>query len=311
MQERVYSTGMGDQEHVSAEDRVGLDAASRAAVLVEALPYIQAFADKIVVVKFGGNAMADEALSHSFAADIVLLRAIGLRPVVVHGGGPQIGKVLAQLGKETEFRDGLRVTDAETLDVARMVLTGRVGADIVSAINRHDRVAVGLSGEDAGLIIATQRSAALGYVGDVVDVNRKILDTLLRDHFIPVISTIGADATGQAFNINADSAAIAIAESLGAEKLIYLTDVPGVLTDVSDRGSLVSRLSATRARLLMADGVIADGMIPKVEACLDAIEAGVGSAHILDGRIPHVVLLELLTDAGVGTMITRTDGAGS
>lgn len=302
---------MGDNEPVGAVDLSSIDAATRAAVLVEALPYIQAFADKIVVVKFGGNAMVDVALSESFAADIVLLRAIGLKPVVVHGGGPQIGKVLAQLGMESEFRDGLRVTDAETLDVARMVLTGRVGADIVSAINQHDRVAVGLSGEAAGLIVATQRSEALGYVGDVVDVNRKILDTLLRDDFIPVISTIGADASGQAFNINADSAAIAIAEALAAEKLIYLTDVPGVLTDVSDPGSLISRLSASRARLLIADGVIHGGMIPKVQACLEALDAGVGSAHILDGRIAHVVLLELLTDAGVGTMLTRTDGAGS
>jgi len=306
-----YNGAMADRDHLGAGDLAGVDAATRAAVLVEALPYIQAFADKIVVVKLGGNAMTDEALSRSFAADIVLLRAIGVRPVVVHGGGPQIGEVLAQLGMETEFRDGLRVTDADTLAVARMVLAGRVGADIVAAINTHDRVAVGLSGEDAGLIVATQRSEALGYVGDVVDVNRRILDTLLRDHFIPVISTIGADATGQAFNINADSAAIAIAESLGAEKLIYLTDVPGVLTDVADPSSLVSRLSASRARLLIADGVIAGGMIPKVGACLDAVDAGVGSAHILDGRIAHVVLLELLTDAGVGTMLTRSDRTGS
>jgi acetylglutamate kinase len=288
-----------------------IDAATRAAILVEALPYIQAFAGKTVVVKFGGNAMVDDALAHSFAADIVLLRAVGIRPVVVHGGGPQIGELLAKLGKETEFRDGLRVTDAETLDVARMVLTGRVNADIVSAINQRDRVAVGLSGEDAGLIVAAQRDESLGYVGDVVSVNRRILDTLLAADFVPVISTIGADEHGQAFNINADSAAIAIAEALGSEKLIYLTDVPGVLTDVADPASLVSRLSAARARLLIADGVIAGGMIPKVEACLDAIDAGVASAHILDGRIAHVVLLELLTDAGVGTMITRADGAGS
>ncbi len=311
MQVVEYTAGMADEHQTIPGERAQVDASTRAAVLVEALPYIQAFADKVVVVKFGGNAMVDDALSQSFAADIVLLRAIGLKPVVVHGGGPQIGKVLAQLGKQTEFRDGLRVTDAETLDVARMVLAGRVGADIVSAINQHDRVAVGLSGEDAGLIVASQRSAALGYVGDVVDVNRKILDTLLRDDFIPVISTIGADGDGQAYNINADSAAIAIAESLGAEKLIYLTDVPGVLTDVADPGSLISRLSASRARLLIQDGVVNGGMIPKVQACLDAIDAGVGSAHILDGRIAHVVLLELLTDAGVGTMITRTDGTGS
>ena len=282
---------------------------TRAAILVEALPYIQAFAGRTVVIKFGGNAMVDEALAHSFAADVVLLRAIGLKPVVVHGGGPQIGDLLDKLGIETQFKDGLRVTDADTLDVARMVLTGQVNNDIVSAINLRDRVAVGLSGEDAGLITAEQRHADLGYVGDVVDVDRKILDTLLDADFIPVISTIGSDITGQAYNINADTAAIAIAASLEAEKLIYLTDVPGVLTDVDDPASLVSRLSTARARMLIADGVIAGGMIPKIEACLDAVADGVGSAHILDGRIPHVVLLELLTDAGVGTMITRADGA--
>jgi acetylglutamate kinase len=298
---------MADERSLDPAALAAVDASTRAAILVEALPYIQAFAGKTVVVKFGGNAMVDDALAHSFAADVVLLRAVGLKPVVVHGGGPQIGELLGRLGKETEFRDGLRVTDAETLDVARMVLTGQVNADIVSAINQRDQVAVGLSGEDAGLIVAAQRDAALGFVGDVVDVNRKILDTLIGADFIPVISTIGADATGQAYNINADSAAIAIAASLRAEKLIYLTDVPGVLTDVADPTSLVSRLSAARARNLIASGVIAGGMIPKVEACLDAIDAGVPSAHILDGRIAHVVLLELLTDAGVGTMLTRAD----
>jgi len=294
---------------ISAKDAdlSGIDPAMRAGVLVEALPYIRRFADTTVVVKFGGNAMVDPELSHQFAADIVLMRAVGLKPVVVHGGGPQIGELMARLGKEPEFRDGLRVTDAETLDIARMVLDGRVNREIVSAINRHDHHAVGLSGEDAGLIVARQRSAALGFVGDVVDVNRSILDTLLAGGFIPVISTIGADSGGQALNINADSAAIAIAAAVGAEKLIYLTDVPGVLTDVADPTSLVSRLSATRARLLLADQVVTGGMIPKVEACLAAIDQGVPSAHVLDGRIPHVVLLELFTDAGVGTMITRSD----
>lgn len=284
-----------------------IDPATRAAVIVEALPYIQEFAGRTIVVKFGGNAMIDDALSHDFAADIVLLQAIGLKPVVVHGGGPQIGDHLAQLGKTTEFRGGLRVTDAETLEVAQMVLTGRVGSDLVRAINAHGRTAVTLSGIDAGLITAEQRDERLGYVGDVVDVHRKILDTLIRDDFVPVISTIGADTTGQAYNINADSAAVAIAATLDAEKLIYLTDVPGVLTDIDDPTSLISRLSASRARLLIEDGVIAGGMIPKIEACLDAIDAGVGSAHILDGRIPHVVLLELLTDAGVGTMLVRSE----
>ncbi len=302
---------MADDQQVSPGEMGHIDAPTRAAILVEALPYIQAFAGRTVVIKFGGNAMVDAALARSFAADVVLLRAVGLKPVVVHGGGPQIGALMDQLGMEPEFRDGLRVTDAKTLGVARMVLAGQVRADIVSAINRHDPVAVGLSGEDAGLIVAAQRDTALGYVGDVVDVNRAILDTLLGSDFIPVISTIGADADGQAFNINADTAAVAIAESLAVEKLIYLTDVAGVLTDVDDPASLVSRLSASRARLLIADGVIAGGMIPKIEACLAALDAGVGSAHVLDGRIAHVVLLELLTDAGVGTMLTRTDGAGS
>jgi acetylglutamate kinase len=292
-------------------DLAGIDAATRAGILVEALPYIQAFAGRTVVIKLGGSALVDPSLALTFAADVVLLRAVGLKPVVVHGGGPQIGALLARLGKATEFRDGLRVTDAETLEVARMVLAGQVGRSIVSAINRHETVAVGLSGEDAGLIAATQRDPALGYVGDVVDVDRTILDTLLDRSFIPVISTIGADGSGQAFNINADSAAIAVAESLDAEKLIYLTDVPGVLTDVADPTSLVSRLSVARARLLIAEGVIAGGMIPKVEAALAAVQAGVGSSHILDGRIPHVVLLELLTHEGVGTMVTRTAGGAA
>lgn len=300
---------MADERFLDPQALADVGAATRAAVLVEALPYIQAFSGKTVVIKFGGNAMVDEALAHSFAADIVLLRAIGLKPVVVHGGGPQIGDLLDKLGISSEFRDGLRVTDADTLDVARMVLTGSVNADIVSAINQRDRVAVGLSGEDAGLITAEQRHVDLGYVGDVVEVDRRILDTLLAADFIPVISTIGSDNEGQSYNINADTAAIAIAANLEAEKLIYLTDVPGVLTDVDDPATLVSRLSTARAKGLIADGVISGGMIPKIEACLDAVADGVGSAHILDGRIPHVVLLELLTDAGVGTMITRADGA--
>ncbi len=302
---------MADPVSPEQVEIAGVDAATRASVLVEALPYIQAFAGRIVVIKLGGSAMGDPDLAASFASDVVLLRAVGLKPVVVHGGGPQIGEMLARLNLETEFRDGLRVTDADTLDVARMVLGGRVGRDIVRSINRHAPVAVALSGEDAGLIVATQRDPELGYVGDVVDVDRTILDTLLARAFVPVISTIGSDGQGQALNINADSAAIAVAEALDSEKLIYLTDVPGVLTKVGDPASLISRLSVTRARLLIDDGVIAGGMIPKVEAAVDAVDAGVGSAHVLDGRIAHVVLLELLTDEGVGTMVTRTTGAST
>ncbi len=289
----------------------GIDAATRASILVEALPYIQAFAGRTVVIKLGGSAMGDPELAASFATDVVLLRAVGLKPVVVHGGGPQIGEMLGRLGMETEFRDGLRVTDASTLEVVRMVLGGQVGRDIVSSINRHAPVAVALSGEDAGLIGAAQRDPELGFVGDVVEVDRTILDTLLARSFVPVISTIGSDGRGQAFNINADSAAIAVAEALDAEKLIYLTDVPGVLTKVDDPTTLISRLAVAKARLLIDDGVIAGGMIPKVEAAVEAVEAGVGSAHVLDGRIAHVVLLELLTDEGVGTMVTRTSGGPS
>lgn len=284
-----------------------IDPVTRAAVIVEALPHIQEFAGRTVVVKYGGNAMVDASLARDFAADIVLLQAIGIRPVVVHGGGPQIGDHLAQLGKTTEFHEGLRVTDAETLEVAQMVLSGRVATEIVSAINAHGPKAVSLSGLDAGLISARQRDERLGYVGDVVEVDRHILDTLLDAGFVPVVSTIGSDSSGQAYNINADSAAVAIAATLSAEKLIYLTDVAGVLTDLDDPTTLISRLPTARARILMGDGIIAGGMIPKVEACLDAVGSGVGSAHILDGRIPHVLLLELLTDAGVGTMLVRAE----
>ena len=288
-----------------------LSPTDRAGVLIETLPYIRRFAGRTVVVKFGGNAMADPDLSHGFAADIVLMWSVGIRPVVVHGGGPQIDDMLGRLGKVPEFRDGLRVTDAETLDIARMVLNGQVNREIVSAVNRHDQMAVGLSGEDAGLIVARQRHPDLGFVGDVTNVNPKILTTLLNAGFIPVISTIGSGPDGQAVNINADSAAIAVAASLDAEKLIYLTDVPGVMADIHDPTSLISKMTASRARLLIAEGVIVGGMIPKVEACLDAVDRQVPSAHILDGRIPHVALLELFTDAGVGTMITRSDHGGS
>ena len=272
--------------------------------LIEALPYIDAFRGAVVVVKFGGNAMVDEELSRTFAEDIVLLRSVGLKPVVVHGGGPQIGDMLGRLGKETEFRDGLRVTDAETLDVARMVLVGKVGRDIVGAINVHGAYAVGVSGEDGGLIKAKPRDPELGFVGDIVEVNSNILERLLGEDLIPVVSTIGADDTGQAYNINADTVAGALAGALGAEKAIYLTDVPGLLADVDDPGSIVAQASISELRAMIDDGTIAGGMIPKVQACIEAVEGGANAAHMLDGRVPHVLLLELFTDAGIGTKIT-------
>jgi len=278
-----------------------------AEVLIEALPYIRRFWGTTVVVKYGGNAMIDPDLALRFAEDIVLLQSVGIRTVVVHGGGPQIGDVMQRLGKEPEFRDGLRVTDAETLDIARMVLVGKVNRDIVSAINRHGPLAVGLSGEDAGLIEAGVRHPDLGFVGDVKAVNPALIERLLAENLIPVVSTIGADLAGQAYNINADTVAGAVAAALGAEKVVYLTDVEGLLADIDDPGSLISCIDAAALRRLVDDGVLTGGMIPKIGACLDAIAGGVRSAHLLDGRVAHVVLLELFTDAGVGTMIVPAD----
>jgi acetylglutamate kinase len=289
---------------MTIDDRLA-QAHERAALLVEALPYIRRFQGQTIVIKYGGHAMADASLARQFAEDVVLLRSVGLQPVVVHGGGPQIGEMMARLGKEPEFLDGLRVTDAETLDIARMVLVGKVNRDIVSSINVHDALAVGLSGEDAGLITAGARSVELGFVGDVEAVNPAIVERLLGEELIPVISTIGSDLTGQAYNINADTVASAIAGALSAEKVVFLTDVAGILRDVDDPASIISQVAAADVRQLMADGVLSGGMIPKVEGALHAVERGVPSAHILDGRIPHVLLLELFTAAGVGTMITR------
>jgi acetylglutamate kinase len=287
------------------------DASERAGMLIEALPYIRRFWGKTIVVKYGGNAMVEPELAERFAEDIVLLQAVGIRAVVVHGGGPQIGELLGRLGMPSEFRDGLRVTDADTLDVARMVLVGKVNRDIVSSINVHAPIAVGLSGEDAGLITATERKGDLGFVGDVASVNPAIVERLLAENLIPVVSTIGADLTGQAYNINADAVAGALAAALGAEKVIYLTDVAGLLRDVDEPDSLITRISAPELRGLVQDGALTGGMIPKIDACLAALEDGVGSAHLLDGRVAHVLLLELFTDAGVGTMITRSIGAST
>lgn len=276
-------------------------------VLVEALPYIRRFSGRTVVVKYGGNALAgaseQDALS-LFAEDIVLMHTVGIRPVVVHGGGPQISGMLDRLGIETGFVNGLRVTDGPTLDVVRMVLNGDVNPRIVGAVNMHGNIAVGLSGEDGRMIMAERRDPALGFVGDVARVRPGLLQGLMDDGFVPVVSTLGVDASGQPLNINADTAAGAIAEAVGAEKVIYLTDVAGLRRDVSDPASLVQRATVAEAEALIADGTVAGGMIPKVESCIQAVRGGVKSAHILDGRVPHALLLELFTDSGVGTMIT-------
>jgi acetylglutamate kinase len=241
-------------------------------------------------------------LAVQFAEDIVLMHSVGMRVVVIHGGGPQIGELMAKLGKESEFRDGLRVTDAETLDIARMVLVGKVGRDIVSSINVHAPLAVGLSGEDAGLIVASARDPELGFVGDVDTVDPSILQRLLAEDLIPILSTIGSDAAGQAYNINADTVAGAVGAALGAEKVVYLTDVAGIL---DGDGELIHQVDADGINAMVADGTVAGGMIPKVSACLHAVRGGVTSAHVLDGRLAHVLLLELFTDEGVGTMITK------
>ncbi len=280
-----------------------------AAVLVEALPYIQRFRGAVVVVKYGGNALAgsdggEAGALASFAEDVVLLRAVGLRPVVVHGGGPQIGDLLQRLGKETEFRNGLRVTDAETLDIARMVLVGKVNRDIVAAVNVHGAVAVGLSGEDANLITATPHGDDLGFVGAVDVVDPTLLRRLLAEGLVPVVATIGADLSGQSYNINADTVAGAVAEALAAEKLLYLSDVAGLRADPEDPATLVPRIDAAGLDAMVASGAVVGGMVPKVEACAHAVRHGVGAAHILDGRTPHALLLELLTDGGVGTMVS-------
>ena len=282
----------------------------KADVLVEALPYIRRFAGKTVVIKYGGNALAGSTERDAlalFAQDVVLMHAVGIKPVVVHGGGPQISELMRRLGKTTEFRNGLRVTDAETVDIARMVLVGQVNPQIVAAINVHGPLAVGVSGADAGLIVAQARDPELGFVGDVTDVNPTIVNRLLNEDLIPVIATIGSDLSGQAYNINADTVAGVVAEALGAEKLVYLTDIEGLRREVSSAHSLIRQTTPDELQRLIDDGTIAGGMIPKVESCLQAVRKGVRRAHILDGRIAHVLLLELFTDAGIGTMVHGGD----
>ena len=274
-----------------------------AEVLTQALPYIQRFAGRTVVIKFGGVPVGDPAVASAIAGDIVLMHSVGIRPVIVHGGGPQIDDLMSRLGKEPSFVAGRRVTDAETLDIVRMVLVGKVNRDIVSSINAHTPLAVGVSGEDAGLIRAVPRDRALGFVGEVGAVDPGIVRNLQELGYIPVVSTIGADSAAQAYNINSDTVAGALAAALEAERLVVLTDVAGLLADVNDPASVLSEVTAPELAAILAGGGVEGGMIPKVEACLQAVRNGVGSAHLLDGTRPHMLLLELFTDAGVGTMI--------
>ncbi|WP_280373511.1 acetylglutamate kinase [Nocardia abscessus] len=286
-----------------------LSALDKAHVLADALPWLQKFRDKVVVVKYGGNAMVDEHLKRAFAADMAFLRTVGVHPVVVHGGGPQISAMLKKLGLQGEFRGGFRVTTPEVMDVVRMVLFGQVGRELVGLINSHGPFAVGISGEDAGLFTATRRTVEvdgeptdIGLVGDVTEVNPDAVLDLIGAGRIPVVSTIAPDADGVVHNINADTAAAALAEGIGAEKLVVLTDVEGLYTNWPDRSSLTSRIdTAALAELLPR---LDAGMVPKMEACLRAVSAGVPTAHVIDGRVPHAVLLELFTGEGIGTMVT-------
>lgn len=275
----------------------------KTAILVEALPYILEFRGKIVVVKLGGAAMTDPKLADSFAEDIVLMQSVGMYPVVVHGGGPQISDLMRRLGKEPEFVDGLRVTDAETIDIARMALVGKVNRELVGAVNRHGPHAVGLSGEDAGLLTVRQRDPRLGFVGDVESVDPSVIERLLREDFLPIVATVGTDASGQAYNVNADTVAGAIAEALGAEKLVYLTDVEGIYADFADKASLITEMHVGELERMIGTGALGEGMIPKVRSCVSAIRGGVARAHILNGQLPHALLLEFFTREGIGTMV--------
>jgi acetylglutamate kinase len=275
----------------------------KASVLADALPYIREFSGRTVVIKYGGHAMDDPALADLFAQDVVLMRLVGMNPVVVHGGGPQISDLMRRLGKEPEFVDGLRVTDAESVDIVRMALVGKVNREIVAALNQHGSLAVGLSGEDAGLIKVEMRDERLGFVGDVSSIDPSIVHKLVNEELIPVIATVGVDELGQAYNINADTVAGAIALAMQAEKLVYLTDVAGLYADYPDESSLISRTDVDGLAELLASGQADGGMIPKLQSCLHALHGGVRRAHILDGRIPHALLLEFFTREGIGTMI--------
>ena len=274
-----------------------------ARLLIEALPYIRRFTGKTIVLKVGGVPMTDPARARSLAKDVLLLHSVGIRLVLVHGGGPQIDEEMKRHGKSPEFRGGLRVTDGDTLDIVRMVLVGKINRELVSAVNALEPVAVGVAGEDGRLLEAVPADPALGFVGKVARVRAGLLHALLDDGLIPIVSTVGADVSGRPHNVNADDAARAIAVAMGAEKLVYLTATPGLLDDPADAASLIHRLTPGEARGRIDGASVTGGMIPKLLACAEAVEGGVGGAHMIDGRAEHAILVELFTDEGIGTMI--------
>ena len=282
-----------------------LSNAQRASVLVHALPYIQKYYNKIVVVKYGGNAMTDENLKKSVMGDIVLMSLIGIKVVLVHGGGPEITDMLAKIGKETQFVDGLRVTDAETADVVQMVLSGKINKSLVNLLEMKVGKAMGLCGTDGHMIMAKQMDERLGFVGEITQVNTQPIEDLLEKGYIPVISSVGCDKHGNVYNINADTAAAKIAGMLNAESLISMTNISGILRDKDDPSSLISKLTVKDAKKLTEEGVIAGGMIPKVECCVNAIHWGVNKVFVIDGTVKHAILIETLTDEGIGTMFVK------
>ncbi len=282
-----------------------IDKEKRAQVLIEALPYIQKYNGKIVVVRYGGNAMINEELKKAVMGDIVLLSLIGVKVVLVHGGCPEITGMLTRLGIETRFVDGLRVTDAQTAEVVQMVLAGKTNKDLVNLIQTMGGMAIGLSGMDGHMIQARIKDERLGFVGEVTNINIKPVTDLLEKGYIPVISTVGCDAQGNVYNINADTAASRIAGALKAESLIAMSNIPGILSDINDSGSLIREIDVDKVDKLTEEGIISGGMIPKVEGCVEAVNFGVKKVFIIDGRVPHAILVELMTDEGIGTMFTR------
>jgi len=278
----------------------------KAATLTEALPYIKRTSGKTVVIKYGGAAMTEPTLREHVASDIALMKLVGINPVIVHGGGPEITSYMNRLGLKVEFYDGLRVTSEEAMEVVKMVLVGKVNPELVAAINHHGRLAVGVSGDDGNLVTATMRDERLGRVGDVARIDTTVIDNLIEDGFIPVVATVAAGDDGGSFNVNADLVAAELATALGAEKVIFLTDVDGLYADFADKSSLISVLTPSEAEEMIAGDLLDGGMVPKVAACVRALRGGVGRAHILNGTVPHALLLEVYTDEGVGTMITDT-----
>lgn len=286
----------------------GLDLHERVKVLSEALPYIQKFAGRTVVVKYGGAAMKDSQLKDQVIRDIIFMACVGIRPIIVHGGGPEINTWLDKLGIEAQFKDGLRVTDAATMEVVEMVLVGKVNKEIVSYINQAGGSAIGMCGKDANLITARPDGRTdIGFVGEVSGINVSVLELLVKGGHIPVISSVAADENGQSYNINADTVAGEVAAALGAEKLILLTDTPGLMRDFHDPSSLIRQLDIAQARQLITSGIVNGGMIPKLSCCIRSLAQGVRSSHIIDGRVPHSLLLEVFTDAGIGTMIVSSE----